>query len=49
MHNLTSAFSLYEVFRILLPGTYVFLASFDFIDKWGYSYEVLIIQQVILR
>jgi len=40
MNNLTSAFSLYEVFRILLPGTYVCLAAFDFMDKWRLGYEV---------
>lgn len=40
MNNLTSAFSLYEVFRILLPGTYVCLAAFDFMDKWGLGNEV---------
>jgi hypothetical protein len=40
MTNLTSTFSLYEVFRILLPGTYVCLAAFDFLNKWGVGNEV---------
>ena len=40
MNNLTSAFSLYEVFRILLPGPYVCLAAFYFIDKWDWETSV---------
>ncbi|WP_290664087.1 hypothetical protein [Ignavibacterium sp.] len=40
MNNLTSAFSLYEVFRILLPGTYVCLAAFDFLNRWGLDYKI---------
>lgn len=40
MNNLTSTFSLYEVFRILMPGTYVSLAFLDFFEKWNLDYEV---------